>query len=147
MSVYSGSSRNSPLYNPDGSVNVSCYVCGEFIAKTYQRATRAMCELCRRVETGEPLTDDVIRAYKMAKRDRVDVALCELPDVPPKTPIKKFTLRSMGGDILRALGVKRPVVTTRSQEIAKEKRKGRLFEGIDLGSMEQIDKLSKPKEK
>jgi hypothetical protein len=86
---------------------------------------------------------------------RSDVGLLTLPDEGPKVlgiPKKKFTLRSLGGGILSALGnfsLGQPPNENKAAEsvkISKAKRRGRLFANVDLGSMEDVDKkLSKDK--
>ncbi len=156
--LFSSSSRQAQRSNSDGSQNVYCYSCQEYIGKTYLRITRALCEMCRRVENGEPITFEMIQAYKAAKAEKVDVSMILIPEEDLKAVGgKKFSLRSMGGDIVTALGqflggqkaTPEELSKLPSVQTAKEKRRKRLFSNIDLksmGSIEDVDKaLSKDK--
>lgn len=145
--MFSASSRHNNRINQDGTYNVMCWSCNEFIARSPIRVERALCEICRRVENGEPLSEEAIRQYKMAKMDKIqDVSMVVLPDVQPKA-LKTFSLRSLGGIIAEAVGIKqsdKPVL--KSAEVAKRKRRPRLFsEGQleTLGSIEELDKKLK----
>jgi hypothetical protein len=149
--MFSSSSRDRRLNNPDGSWNVYCMVCQEFISKTFERTNRATCELCRRVQDGEALTDEAIKAYQLGKLDRANVTLLDLSDQVP-AQAKKFSLRSMTGDFLRAFkSVKAEPPTEQtvpSMKVSKTKRRGRLFENVEIGSMLEVDeKLKASKEK
>lgn len=158
--IFSSSSRGGVRQNQDGSRNVHCYQCGEFIATSFLNISRALCEICRRVENGEPLNDDMIRNYRLAKASRVDVSVLTLPEEDPLRahgiPRKRFSLASMAGELVRAIGKfkittvpkiqENPDKTKASVAVAKSKRRGRLFENVDLiGSMEEVDKKLKPK--
>lgn len=149
--MFSGSSADRRLTNPDGSSNVFCMSCGEFISKTYERTNRATCELCRRVLNGEVLTEEAIRAYQVGKQDKANVSLLDLSDKVP-AQAKKFSLRSMTGDFLKAFKFVKPdppsEATVPSMKVSKTKRRGRLFENVELGTMTEIDeKLKASKEK
>ena len=149
--MFSGSSADRRLVNPDGSSNVFCLVCGEFISKTYERTNRATCELCRRVLDGEILTEEAIKAYQIGKQDKANVTLLDLSDQIP-AQAKKFSLRSMGSGFLKAYKAIRPdppnESTVPSMKVSKTKRRGRLFENVDLGSMTDLDEqLKASKEK
>lgn len=149
--MFSSSSADRRLTNPDGSSNVYCDTCSEFIAKTYERTNRATCELCRRVLSGEILTEEAIRAYQLAKQDKANVSLLDLSDKIP-AEAKKFTLRSMTGEFVRAfksiVAPKPTAATSQSMKVSNTKRRGRLFEGLEIGSMSDIDEqLKKSKEK
>lgn len=145
--MFSGSSADRRLVNPDGSSNVYCMSCGEFISKTYERTNRATCELCRRVLAGEVLTEEAIRAYQIGKQDKANVTLLDLSDKIP-AQARKFSLRSLGSGFLRAYkAVKAPPPTEEtvpSMKTARSKRRGRLFESVTLGSMEEVDEKLKP---
>jgi hypothetical protein len=86
----------------------------------------------------------------MEKADVTLLNLSGLADQPILKALGKFTLRSMGGDIVRALGFKKkdqPV--PESAKLAKEKRRAPLFENIQLGQPElgtMVDIDSKLKE-
>jgi hypothetical protein len=139
--MYSSSSRmgNRGL-NYDGSHDVRCFQCGENLGKTFAQIGRALCELCRRVENGEELTEEAIRDYKISKAGKQDVSMLLVPNEPKATGLKAFSLRSLGGDILTALGIKKKEEPPqKSTVIAKGKRRPRLFEGVQLGSMVDLD--------
>lgn len=162
MSLFSSSSRQMKRVNADGSVDVYCYACGQYIGPVFVRINRALCEMCRRVENGEPITEEMIQAYRAAKADKVDVSMLLIPPEPDLKALggKKFSLRSMGGNIVSALGrfvmgqkaTPQELSKLPSVQTAKTKRRPRLFANVDLnselGSMEDIDKsLSKDKNK
>jgi hypothetical protein len=144
------SSGQNRFRNGDGSLNVYCSVCGEFIATTFVRmGNRATCELCRRVENGEELTPEIIDAYNRGKLSRADVTLLRVEEDPPGFKKKKFSLRSLGGEVMEAMGFKRSEKASAGKQsvtIAKVKRRGRLFSETPLdtkpvlGSIETLDK-------
>lgn len=162
MIPFGSSSRQGQRANNDGSTNIYCYQCQEFIGRTFLKVNRALCELCRRVENGEILTDQAIREYKLSKADKVDVSLLVLeePDLAA-FGFKKFSLRSMAGDAMSALGrfllnegpqTKEQTAALPSVKVARQKRRPRLFSNISLdeepqgiGDMKSIDKALKPK--
>lgn len=116
-------------------------MCGQFIARTYMRIGSALCEMCRRVENGEPITEDLIKSYEIGKLGRENVSMLVLKDETPKA-LGKFSLRSMGGDIMHVLGLKKipKDKDLKSAEIAKSKRRGRLFQNVQLGEKEDTNK-------
>ena len=139
--MYSSSSQSGKRFNYDGSARVYCSTCGEFIGNTHFKFQRAICEMCRRVEAGEPVTEQAIRDYKSSKLGQSDVSLLLLPANEPK--LKKFSLASLTGDLMVAVGLKKkekPVDSTVSRQVSKSKRRGPILEKIDLGSMEELDK-------
>lgn len=142
--MFDASSRGGQRVNPDGSRNIYCYQCNDFICKSLpmQGISKALCELCRRILAGEPLTEEMIRAYKTDKADKVDVSLLVLEDENPKAlGIQKFSLSNMAGTLLKALAPKAaPSKPLKSVRVAQESRRKRLFSEVDLGSMEDIDK-------
>lgn len=148
--VYSSSSRNAPLIDHDGARRVHCWQCGQYICTTLAPIGKALCELCRRALDGEKLTPDAIQQYKLGKQGRTGVSMIVLADEPPAT-VKRFTLRSMGGEILKAIGL-----TPKQDETAKlpsvaaskAKRSGRLFEHVDdLGSIEEFEQRAAQEKK
>lgn len=152
----SSSRQGRGQINQDGSYSVYCYQCRDFIGTSFTKIHRALCMICQYAEAGKPLTEEVINMYRASKMGRSDVGLLVLPDEGPKVlgiPKKKFTLRSLGGGILSALGnfsLSQPPnenkAAAESVKISKAKRRGRLFANVDLGSMEDMDKkLSKDK--
>lgn len=138
--MYSAASRPYGA-NPDGSSDVYCYSCRVFISKSFDKVNRALCELCRRVESGEPITEELLRAYKFAKAHREDVSMLIVEDAPPPSlTAKKFSFRVTMGDMLAAVGLKLPAPPeSPSVRLAKEKRRPRLLGSIDLGSMDKVD--------
>ena len=137
--MYSGSSRNDNRPNPDGTVNSYCTTCGEFVSRTTVRM-RVQCELCRRAETGEPLTPEMIELYRQSKEPvSSSIRMLVLPDVPGKEE-KKFRFSSMAGTLLEAVGIKRKKAKELpSQKASKAQRRGRIFEGVELGNISQVD--------
>lgn len=143
--MFGASSRQISRNNRDGSNSVYCFSCGEFISVTFERIQRAQCELCRRIENGEDISEEMIRQYKLAKADRVDnIGALNLPE--PSTAAvglkKKFSFASIAGEVTRALGNfklagkdKQPVEATPSAQVAKAKRRPRLFSDGSLGKL------------
>ena len=109
------------------------------------RIHRALCALCERSERGEIVSPEAIRDYKMSKAGKVDVSYLVVPDNTPKAlGIKKFSLQSLGGQILRAVGLPQGVEAVKeSVKISREKKRPRLFSNVDLGSMSEIDEALK----
>lgn len=142
---FSSSSRSAQRINPDGSWNVFCWQCNEYIGRTFVRMQRAVCEMCRRTEAGEVLTEQAIKDYKLSKLAKVDVSMLLLPQEEKPT---KFSFRSLTGEVLSAIGIKKkekPVDATKSKAVSKSKYRGPLFQNVDLGSMDQIDQKLKEK--
>jgi hypothetical protein len=90
--------------------------------------------------SGELVTPEQARDYKLSKGPRGEIGMLLMTEEPEG---KKFTLRSLGGDIIEALGFKKadPVVDPqKSKAVARSKARGRLFENVDLGaSMTELD--------
>lgn len=147
--MFEGSSRGRSKVNWDGSTEVYCFQCGEFIANTFQRVTSSMCEMCRRVQNGEVITEQALKEYQMQKMGKSNVSMLNLQDNIPE-PAKKFTLRSMTGEFVRAFKsvIKAPQTekTNPSIAVANSKRRGRLFDKIDFGSIENVDEKLKEKQ-
>ena len=137
--------------NSDGSWNIHCYQCGDFICVTTTSTSRALCELCRRILEGEIITPEAVAEYKLAKRNRNDCTMLVLQEMEKHE--KKFSLSSMTGEFLSAIGFKRKetsVPSETSTKISKSKKRGRIFESVDLekemappeggiGSMLEVD--------
>ena len=148
--IFTSSSRQRNLINQNGSFNVFCYQCGDFICETYIRmGNRAQCELCRRIANGEHITEDAIRQYKLLKAGKQDVSLLVVPDELPRAVGQKFSLRSLAGEVMNAIGLKIPKTDTaskaeKSTQVAKQKRRPRIFQNVDLqsdlGNIEALDK-------
>lgn len=140
--MFSSSSNRGRIINGDGTRNVYCLQCGAFICSTTLAIGKAICELCQRSMNGEPLTEEAIRQYEAQKMGRADVSLVVVPTYPEEA--KKFSLRMMASDLLNALGLPKEdkKKSLGSVKVAKEKRRGRLLENINLeslGSMQEVD--------
>lgn len=152
--------------NSDGSRNIYCWQCGEFIAKTFFNIQTALCEICRRVENSEPLTDDSIRMYKGSKMDRVDVSYLAVPESPSALEAvgikRKSILMGVSSMVAHAMGSFQSgdagkaarTEAKKSKEIARSKQRGRLFANVSindeptpepkLGSMLDVDAALNP---
>lgn len=138
--MYSASSAGRRVGNRDGTFNIYCRDCTQFIATTHQRVGSAQCEMCRRVEAGEPITEELIKHYEAGRLGHSDVSLLVLADPTPKE-LRKFSLGSLAGNFFRALGFQKPVEeVAASTVIAKTKRRGRLFDSVELGKVPAGDK-------
>lgn len=137
--MFSSSSSPPRRGNADGTVNIHCFECGTFICKTYANFTRAICEMCRRVANGEALSMEAVAEYEQLKEGQANVSLLVLPEVPKG---RAFTLSSMVGTVMQAIGFKKltnQASNTESAKLARSKKRGRLLESVDLGSMTDID--------
>jgi hypothetical protein len=146
MIPYSSSSGQNKRQNADGSINVYCTLCGEFIASTYMRIGSALCVLCQKSTNGETVDADFLRDYKLSKGNRGDVSMLLVP-AEPKDTTRKFSLRSMAGDVLTALGIKKEQPVVESQKVSISKRRSRLLGNVTLGGdIAEIDKKLEHKE-
>lgn len=111
----------------------------------------AVCVICDFAHRGIQLTDKQLAEYNASKRGRRgDVSFLRVPPPEEITAAAKFTLRSLGGSVMKAMGLTTPKKEkAESSKAAERKKRGRLFEHIDLekslGSMEEIDTALKPK--
>lgn len=137
--MFHTSSRNSHRLNADGTANLYCFSCGEFVSKATM-PMRVQCALCQRATDGEVLTNEAIEFYKQGKTPvSSQINMLVLPDVPGKEE-KKFRLGSMTGNLLEAIGIKRKKKKELpSQAASRESRRGRIFEGTILGNMQQVN--------
>lgn len=107
------------------------------------QTNRALCEMCRRTMNGEEITEEAVREYEAQKLGRANVSLLVLEE--PPTQAKEFSLRSMTGEFVRAfkfLLKPRPEAPV-SKTVSKTKRRGRLFDTPEIGSMLQVDETLK----
>jgi len=159
--MYGSSSRNLVKQNPDGTYNVHCFSCGQFISKTMIRMGQAQCEICRRALNGEPINDDLVRQYQAGKGARGDVSLFVVPEPQIEglsEKQRKFRLAGTAEGMMAAIGkfasgFKETIAEKAkkvSVQVAKGKRRPRLFEDVDLdpnsgggalGNMQEVDKL------
>jgi len=124
-------------------------MCGETISMTASSITRAVCAICQySLDTGKPLPEEFLTQYRLSKAGVQDVSLVVLREekkiaegMQAKT---KFSLRSMGGNLLAATGLsgvkKRPVTPKKTLQLTDQKQRQPLF-----SSMEEIDQQLKPK--
>jgi hypothetical protein len=158
--MLSGSSRRQFQQNPDGSWNVFCWKCGNFISTTIQMAPRALCALCKAVEEGKELSEDAVTQYKLSKGPgRFDVNILSIPDEPISAVKKKrrFSLGNIMGDIISAVGrfaISEGHDTEVRQDLpsvalSRSKRRPRLFSNVSIekddgiGSMASVDEALK----
>src|SRR5581483_917449 len=137
--MFAGSSKGVTKQNSDGSWNVMCYECSQFICRSLVPINRALCAICEAARTGRQLTPEFLAAYQQSKMERADINFLSLdkPPVPEANIKKKLRFASIAGPILTALGKfglaqqtkpeERP--TRPSAQIAKAKRRPRLFSG------------------
>lgn len=126
--------------NPDGTYNVYCRLCHKFIMTVQQQIGASLCVICDRAEQGLPLSAEALADYNLSKAGREDVSMLLVPPEPPAGIAKKFSLRTMAGDIMHALGFVKPEKEIpKSAQVARSKKRGRLFEQTDLGTMDQIE--------
>jgi hypothetical protein len=144
--MFAGSSQG-PRTEGDGSHAVYCEQCREFIGLTFERVARALCAICDAAQTGRPLTEQAIREYRLSKAPRVDISALALEEQPITTVKRKRTLVGIGGEIMEAIGrfarttpETPPPSTLPSVQVARGKKRPRLFEGVVLGSMAEVDK-------
>ena len=125
--------------NVDGTYNVYCQSCNQFIATTFIRFSRAICELCRRAEAGEVVPESDYERYMLAKSGKVDIGqvvvdITQREEQPGIKALKsdKFSFRTMGGNILKSLGLtsdeERKVPM--SKQTAERKKRTRLFGSV-----------------
>lgn len=141
--IFSSSSlQRRQGFNPDGSHNVYCYECKDFICRTQQAISRALCERCRRVLEGEaPIDDERMKEYVLSKGVKTDVSMVLLPTA--ELGMKRFSLRSLGGDLLEAVGLRKIQEQAKeSTKIARSKKRTRLFGNANLGAPQPEAKQS-----
>ena len=152
--MYSASSTRQR--DTDGMITVRCRECGDFICRTYIRMNNvATCALCERVLSGQPLTAEAIAEYRKGKDVMESTTLVDMSQYNNKPPDGSFKLRTMGGNILKALGLakaKQPELE--SVKVARSKKKPRIFadnqpgEAQGLGTIQALDaELQRQKEK
>lgn len=145
------SSASRKRHNNDGTWNIYCYSCGRFIAITTIQIGKTQCELCRREEAGEEMTEEMVRAYNAGKLDRSEISYLDIPLEPEPIKALGSKMRTMGAGIIQAVGLaKKPAVSgEKSKAVAQERQRGRVFDNPDaLGSLEELDNaLNRSKER
>lgn len=140
--MFSSSSRPGTHVNSDGTRNVFCYSCRDFIMTTREHISSSLCAMCEMILSGKPIPEETLKQYMLSKQTKVDVSMLLLEEEDSKDFKAKFSLRSMGGGIIRALGFAKPKTEEpASMKVARGKKRPRLFENVDLGdsSMEAVD--------
>ncbi len=145
MTIFSSFSR--PTRDRDGSWMVYCVTCKEPICRTTIQLGKVQCELCRRVENGEILTEDAIKTYRLSKQGVMGMTMMNL--TPPEQNKEADNLRGQGSGFLKAIGRLMGRDLSEAEVVVQEKHRGRLFDQVDLenlgddttslGSMESIE--------
>jgi hypothetical protein len=147
MSFFSGSSRSGRITNPDGTHAVECWQCREIVGETMNPITRVLCEVCQRALDGNPLPEEAVNAYRMSKARYQNVSLLIVQaeeKIQKETIGTKFSLKSMGGDLLQAVGLKKPKAPPqKSKQVVEQKKREGLFASVNLGSLEELDQKIK----
>ena len=143
--MFAGSSLHQNRPNADGSYNVFCFQCNQFISTSFTHIHRSLCYLCQCSEEGKILTPEDIAKYQVSKSQRGDVNFLTLPEVAPEGSVQKrqWSLSSVTGNMMRAVGRFAQSAIGKVQEAnklpsavtAREKRRGRLFSNIDLSAL------------
>jgi hypothetical protein len=138
--MFSSSSNAARIINSDGSTNVFCYSCGQFIARTFHRVNRSLCVVCKKIEDGEMVPEEALRQYDESKLGKANVSLLSLSVELPAN-VKKFTFSSMTGEFMRAFSFKKKEKpdAPKSKATARGRRRAPLFSNLQLGSMNDID--------
>lgn len=159
--MFGASSRSINRPNADGSSNVYCSNCRDYIGASQQRITRALCAICLASEESKPIPEDALLSYRISKGLKSDVSALNIPDTSPTKTLKRkiFSFGSLAGEVFAALGrfaASEKTVTQQevnsaltSVKIARDKRRPRLFSNVSLGqedkpvigSMSGVDKI------
>lgn len=142
----SGSSSTSGGLNREGAHCVKCWQCTRTICYSVAPITRALCGLCQASADGILLSEDAIRDYVNASHGSGEISLLTLHDDPTEAPVETQTrFASTFGRALGFLRERVQSIATPSKALAKTKRRGRLLEGLELGSMTELDARLKDK--
>jgi hypothetical protein len=162
--MFGASSRSLNRPNPDGSTNIYCSMCRDYIGVSQQRITRALCAICQASMDGKPMTEQALQDYRLSKGLKSEVSALNIPEPPITANLKKkvFSFGSVAGEVFAALGrfgaaektttQKQTNTSLASVKISQEKRRPRLFSNRSiadeepkqsLGTMAQVDKLTK----
>lgn len=143
MPFWDSSSRTGPGQSRDGSYRVSCSQCRQYISDSPVKLGSVTCAVCAAALEAKMLTPDAMDMYNRSKGGMRNVSMLVMENDPTVLG-EKFSLRTMGGALVRALGfAKEKPDDLESVKVARGKARKRLFEDVDLdegmGSMEQID--------
>lgn len=152
--MFPGESSRSGIshLNPDGTYNIYCMHCGEYISRAYIKINKVLCAICEAAYSGTELTEEFVREYRASKmlQSRA-VGLLAMPEEQPVIEgAKKKKLGFITGYLFGAVGRfllgTKPVLTDaegapveelRSREVAKAKRRPRIFSnGITISGGE-----------
>lgn len=145
--MFAGSSARSDRPNPDGSYNVKCYRCGQFIDISTVFIQRALCYVCQLSDEGTIMPEKAMQDYYISKMNKTDIGVLVLrePELDVLgAPKRKFTFSSLTGEFVRAVGkfalndrtAPEENKAVESVKLSKQKRRGRLFSNITLGDDE-----------
>jgi hypothetical protein len=130
--------------NADGSRNIYCYICGNFISTTSAMTSinTAMCVICQADEDGIDLTPEQVRELRSARMAGSVVSQAIAFPERPKDPMEEFSpdledykmssvgyrIKALVTKVIRA-GAKVILDTIpESKVVAKAKKRRRIFE-------------------
>ena len=100
--------------------------------------TSALCAMCDRALQGKQVPEEQLREYMLAKSTKVDVSMLVLRQEERTSLKNKFSLRSMTGEFMKALGFPKPEPPKeQSTVVSDKKRRPRLFSNVELGKEEK----------
>lgn len=139
--MYSGSSQSSYSFSSNGTHPIKCYECQLVIGETAAPFGQALCEVCQRALAGTPMTPEQIAIYKESKERFQSVGMVVVHDEPQQH--SKFSLRSLGGDLLSAIGLPKPKPKApKSKTVIETKKREGLFRNVDFN----LDQLEEKKD-
>lgn len=141
--LWGGSSRGGPGQSREGLYRIYCSECRQYISDSPVKLGGVTCAICAAALEAKMMTPEAIDMYNRSKGGMRNVSMLVVADDATQTG-DKFSLRTMGGSLIRALGFgKEPIEELESVRVAKGKSRKRLFDDVDLeegmGSMEQVD--------
>jgi len=113
----------------EGAWVIYCVTCKDPICKTTIPMGKMQCEICRRIDNGEQVTDEMVRQYRLSKQSVMGVTMV---NVSEGSSDLLDQLRSMGNGFLKALGRITGKEMTEAEVVVQEKKRGRLFDSVDL---------------
>jgi hypothetical protein len=138
----SSSNQGSRRVNADGTYNVYCFSCGEFVSTSVIQLGKVLCVICQAAEEGRELPEQLVREYMLSKGTRADVSGILLRETQDDPSLRPFTFRGMASDIARAVGkiVQQVKEIPKSATIARGKRRPRLFDNVQIGNIDEESK-------
>lgn len=147
MALFDDASRARKA-RTDGLHEIFCTDCRQYIGESVHNLNAMRCYVCQKAFEGHKLTEEELARYNASKYGRRGaVSFLRVPPPEEVSWSKRFSFSSMGSALSRAIGITKPAVPPlKSTQAAMRKKRGRLFENIDLndehtgiGSMEAID--------